>query len=305
MSELPPLNGLRAFDAAGRRLSFRAAADELGVTQGAVAQHVRHLEAHLGVTLFDRVPKGLALTTIGRVFHARISAVFAELRAATADLKPEPDKVLISVTPTFAAKWLIPNLPRFTEAHPNIDLRIMATEKVSSFHSDGIDLAIRQGSPPFGAALQVTKLFKQELVAVAAPQLAGDGQEPLDPDILSRQPKIHDTHDLWPRYLASMGLHDAASRGLRLSQTSLAVDAAIAGQGVALVSRFLVAHDLEAGRLVEVGEAWTAGGNDFYLLMQRTAKHNGAVLDVVKWFTSHSDEGKWQPLGPESGHSTD
>ena len=166
-ADLPPLNSLRAFDAAGRRLSFRAAADELGVTQGAVAQHVRQLEAHLDVTLFERVPKGLAFTSPGRSYHARIAEAFAELRAATVALRPEQDKVVISVTPTFAAKWLIPNLPDFAEIHPDIDLRIMATEKVSSFHSDGIDLAVRQGTPPFGASLHATRLFKQEVIAVA------------------------------------------------------------------------------------------------------------------------------------------
>lgn len=296
MTELPPLNSLRAFDAAGRRLSFRAAADELGVTQGAVAQHVRQLEAHLDVVLFERVPKGLAFTSAGRSYHSRISGVFAELRAATAELKPEPNKVLISVTPTFAAKWLIPNLPGFAAAHPNIDLRIMATEKVSSFHSDGIDLAVRQGSPPFGASLDVALLSRQSLVAVAAPSLANKRDCPLspktlaDPKTLAELPKVHDTHDLWPRYLAHLGVQDQSHRHLRLSQTSLAVDAAIAGQGVALVSRFLVAHDLEVGRLVEVGAAWDAGENDFYVLMPRSAKKYGPVVEVMTWLTMRSTQ---------------
>ncbi len=288
MAELPPLNSLRAFDAAGRRLSFRAAADELGVTQGAVAQQVRQLEAHLGVVLFERVPKGLAFTSVGRSFHNRVADVFADLRSATAELKPEPNKVLISVTPTFAAKWLIPNLPDFTAAHPNIDLRIMATEKVSSFQSDGIDLAVRQGSPPFGASLDVTLLFKQTLIAVAAPSITRDAPHSFEPETLSKLPKIHDAHDLWPSYLAHLDVPDQSPRGLRLSQTSLAVDAAIAGHGVALVSRFLVADDLEVGRLVEVGEAWEAGGNDFYVLMPRTAKNNTPVVDVLTWIKARS-----------------
>jgi LysR family glycine cleavage system transcriptional activator len=288
MTELPPLNSLRAFDAAGRRLSFRAAADELGVTQGAVAQQVRQLEAHLDVALFDRVPKGLAFTSVGRSFHNRIAQVFAELRSATAELTPEPNKVLISVTPTFAAKWLIPNLPDFTAAHPDIDLRIMATEKLSSFHSDGIDLAVRQGSPPFGASLDVTLLFKQAIVAVAKPSLSSDKTHPSEPDTLSKLPKIHDSHDLWPPYLAHLGIQDHSPRGLRLSQTSLAVDAAIAGQGVALVSRFLVAHDLEAGRLAEVGKVWEAGGNDFYVLIPRAAKTNRSVVEVLAWIKARS-----------------
>jgi LysR family glycine cleavage system transcriptional activator len=290
MTELPPLNSLRAFDAAGRRLSFRSAADELGVTQGAVAQHVRQLEAHLDVVLFERVPKGLAFTPVGRSYHNRITGVFADLRAATAELKPEPSKIVISVTPTFAAKWLIPNLPDFTAAHPDIDLRIMATEKVSSFHSDGIDLAVRQGSPPFGASLDVTLLFRQSLIAVAAPKFGGMGGTPLDPDKLASMPKIHDTHDQWPSYLAHLGVQDQSPRHLRLSQTSLAVDAAIAGQGLALVSRFLVAHDLEAGRLVEVGAALDSDGGDFYVLMPRTAKNNETGVNVVTWLKARSAE---------------
>ncbi|QFT92003.1 Glycine cleavage system transcriptional activator [Roseovarius sp. THAF9] len=290
MSELPPLNSLRAFDAAGRRLSFRSAADELGVTQGAVAQQVRQLEALLGVVLFERVPKGLAFTPVGRSYHNRIAGVFADLRAATAELKPEPNKVLISVTPTFAAKWLIPNLPDFTAAHPDIDLRIMATERVSSFHSDGIDLAVRQGSPPFGASLDVTLIFKQSLIAVAAPKFADKGDALLDPDKLARMPKVHDTHDQWPSYLSYLGVQEQSPRHLHLSQTSLAVDAAIAGQGLALVSRFLVAQDLEAGRLVEVGAAWDAGGSDFYVLMPRTAKNNVSVVKVMTWLTARSAE---------------
>lgn len=288
MIELPPLNSLRAFDAAGRRLSFRAAADELGVTQGAVAQHVRQLEAHLELALFERVPKGLAFTSAGRSYHNRIAGIFADLRSATAELKPEPNKVLISVTPTFAAKWLIPNLPDFAAAYPKIDLHIMATEKVSSFHSDGIDISVRQGSPPFGASLVVNLLFKQSLIAVAAPGFVGAVGTPLLPDILAVQPKIHDTHDQWPNYLAHLGVQDRSTRHLHLSQTSLAVDAAIAGQGVALVSRFLVANDLEADRLVEVGEAWDAGAGDFYALMPRTAKNNETVVSVMTWLTECS-----------------
>ncbi|MBO6814226.1 MAG: LysR family transcriptional regulator [Rhizobiaceae bacterium] len=286
MTELPPLNSLRAFDAAGRRLSFRSAADELGVTQGAVAQQVRQLETHLSLVLFERMPKGLKFTSAGRSFHNRIAKIFADLRSATAELKPEPNRVLISVTPTFAAKWLIPNLPDFSAAHPNIDLRIMATEKVSSFYSDGIDLAVRQGSPPFGASLDVTLLFKQSLIAVAAPRFANKDDTHLDPETLAKKPKVHDTHNHWPSYLAHFGVQDQSLRHLRLSQTSLAVDAAIAGQGVALVSRFLVAHDLEAGRLVEVGAAWNASGNDFYVLMPRAEKNNESVVKVMTWLTA-------------------
>lgn len=286
MTSIPPLNGLRAFDVAGRRLNFRAAADEMGVTQGAVAQQVRQLEAHLGIALFERLPKGLALTSVGRSYHERVAAAFADLRSATAQLKPEPGKVLISVTPTFASKWLIPNLPDFSEKHPEIDLRILATEKVSSFHSDGIDLAIRQGSPPFGATLNATLLFKQDLIAVVAPRLLDTMQDPNNPETLSRLPKIHDTHDLWPKVLKEWDVIDQSTRGLRLSQTALAVDAAISGQGAALVSRFFVASDIDAGNLLEIGPSNTIGTHDFYLLTLRKTIPSSAIDTVVSWLKS-------------------
>ncbi|WP_298835887.1 LysR substrate-binding domain-containing protein [uncultured Roseobacter sp.] len=287
MKQLPPLNGLRAFDVAGRRLSFRAAAEELGVTQGAVAQQVRQLEAHLGVTLFDRLPKGLALTQSGRRYHSRIAAAFLELQEATADLRPEPGRVVISVTPTFAAKWLIPNLPDFSARHPDTDLRIMATEKISSFHSDGIDLAIRQGASPFGAALRAIRLFDQEIIAIASPYLPGVGQSGSAAS-LAGLPKIHDTHGLWAAFLAENGISDEAPRNLRLSQTALAIDAAAAGQGVALASRFLVERDLKAGRLIQIGEACLHGGQDFYLLSQRDRKSGAAIGTVTDWLVSRS-----------------
>ncbi|WP_458790730.1 LysR substrate-binding domain-containing protein [Yoonia sp. MH D7] len=283
MIDLPSLNALSAFDAAGRCLSFRAAADEMGVTQGAVAQQVRQLEADLGVVLFDRLPKGLALTSVGRGYHERIVSAFSELRVATALLKPELGKVTISVTPSFASKWLIPNLPDFSVRHPDIDLRILATEKVSSFHSDGIDLAIRQGAPPFGAALNATLLFGQDVIAVAAPKLLHAEQFPLSATAWSLLPKIHDAYDLWPKFLAEMGLVDQSKRRLRLSQTALAVDAAISGQGATLVSRFLVSGDIAAGTLLEIGAFKTAETRDFYLLTLRRSTPNPAVDTVVSW----------------------
>ncbi|WP_133487542.1 LysR substrate-binding domain-containing protein [Aliiroseovarius marinus] len=290
MTDLPPLNGLRAFDVAGRRLNFRAAAEDLGVTQGAVAQQVRLLEAHLGVRLFDRLPKGLALTSAGRTYHARIEHAFAEMRDATAQLRPEPGKVLISVTPTFASKWLIPNLPDFSAKHPDIDLRILATENVSSFHSDGIDLAVRQGKPPFGASLAATLLFRQDVIAVAAPALVDGENLPLRPEALARLPKIHDTHNLWPDVLAQAGVSDQSTRSLQLSQTALAVDAAASGQGVALVSRFLVSGDIETGKLIDLGYRASTDAQDFYLLSPRKAGLNDAVGTVVSWLTSYATE---------------
>lgn len=290
MTQLPPLNGLRAFEVAGRHLNFRAAADELRVTQGAVAQQVRQLEAHLAMQLFERLPKGLAFTSSGRSYHLNVAAAFETLRRATNDLKPEPGKILVSVTPTFAAKWLIPNLPDFSAKHPEIDLRILATEKVSSFHGDGIDLAIRQGEPPFGAALDAYRLFPQEVIAVAAPSLVEEQAFPLDADAISQLPKLHDAHDLWPDFLGLLNVEDKGGHGLRMSQTALAVDAALSGQGVALVSRFLVEAEIAANRLFQVTPETMSGKQDFYLLVARKSTHINAIDAAVKWFLAQAQK---------------
>lgn len=286
MKNLPPLNGLRAFEAAGRHLTFQAAAQELDVTQGAVAQQVRALEAQLGVQLFDRHSKGLTFTAAGRGYHAQIQTAFAMLREATETLLPEADKVLVSVTPTFASKWLIPNLPDFSERHPDIDLRIVATEKVSSFHSDGIDLAVRQGNPPFGASLDAHLLFKQEIIAVAAPQLVQ--QISPDTNMLASLPRIHDAHSLWPKFLGNTPSKHDALHGLQLSQTALAIDAAISGQGVALASRFLVGKEIDAGNLVQVVPEVMTGDSDFYLLVRRDTRKRPAVAAVIEWMKQAS-----------------
>ncbi|MEB8388089.1 LysR substrate-binding domain-containing protein [Rhodobacteraceae bacterium KMM 6894] len=291
MTRLPPLNALRAFDAAGKYLSFRAAADAMGVTQGAVAQQVRLLEAHLGIALFDRLPKGLALTTPGRGYHAKVAAAFQDLRAATQVLTPEPDRVVISVTPTFAAKWLIPNLPAFSSAHPEIDLRILATEKVSSFHGDGIDLAVRQAKPPFGAAIAAIRLFEQDIIAVASPGFMQGHTVPMAPQALARMTKLHDAHDLWPAFLRAHDIEDDSGHGLRLSQTALAIDAALSGQGIALVSAFLVARDLAQGTLLQVTSTRLPGGQDFYLLTQTGPRRSAATDVVLKWLASKAAPG--------------
>ncbi len=300
MTQLPPLNGLRAFDVTGRHLTFRAAADEMGVTQGAVAQQVRQLEAHLGIPLFERLPKGLAFTPAGRSYHARVATAFGDLHAATETLRPEPSKVLVSVTPTFAAKWLIPNLPDFSAKHPEIDLAVLATEKISSFHGDGIDLAIRQGQPPFGASLDAIRLFRQEIIAVAAPSLVAGQRLPLAPETLSRLPKLHDSHDLWPAFLKQLKVEDLGGHGLRLSQTTLAMDAALSGQGAALVSSFLATRDIAAHHLVQIAPETLLGNQDFYLLAARGSRRNSSTQAVVDWLTSKGQFGAGSRCMPDA-----
>lgn len=285
LARLPPLNGLRAFEVAARHLNFRLAAEELGVTQGAVAQQVRGLEAQLGLQLFSRQNRALALTEAGRSYAANIRKAFELIVDATEVLRPEPTHLTISVTPTFATKWLIPRLPDFNLAHPGIDLRIMASDRIANFQTDAVDLAVRYGRPPFGPGLTAELLFDQAIIAVASPQVAGGLTS--GPNSLTL---LHDSHDLWPQFLSIAFPNGAppVQKNTRFNQTSLAIEAAIAGQGLALTSRFLVAEDLASGKLVQVLGAEMRTGSDFYLVAPRKPKNPAPVDAVRSWLTGQA-----------------
>jgi LysR family glycine cleavage system transcriptional activator len=285
LHRLPPLNALRAFEASARHLNFRIAAEELSVTQGAVAQHIRGLEADLGVKLFERLPRGLALTDEGRAYMPNIRRAFDLISEATLLLRPEPARLTISVTPSFATKWLIPKLPDFVTDNPLVDLRIMASESLSSFQADGVDIAVRQGRPPFGAGLIVDLLFPQQLVAVCSPALLPAGAGEIAPAEIQHHVLLHDAHNLWPEFMEkAVGLKMATeARRMRFNQTGLAIDAAIAGQGIALASRFLVAADLAAGRLVQPLKAEMRGTQDFYVVVPRKQQHPEPTQAVRQW----------------------
>lgn len=275
---LPPLNALRAFEVSGRRLSFRAAADELGVTQGAVAQQVRALEEHLGLALFQRHPRGLQLTVAGAAYLAEVTRAFDTLADATGRLLVRPDTVTISVTPTVAAKLLIPRLGDLQAALPDVELRTVATEALSDFERDQVDIAVRLTRPPFAADLEAKLLFRQDLVAVASPRLVGNMTLPLSSEQLRALPLLHDAQGHWATFMKT----SSKLPGAVFNQTTLALDAAMAGQGVALACKAFVAMDLAAGRLVQVAEAGTLGP-DFYLVRKRSAPVRQSVDAVWDW----------------------
>lgn len=299
---LPALNALRAFEVASRYLNFRLAAEELGVTQGAVAQQVRGLEAALGLKLFERHARALALTEAGRSYVGNIRRAFELISDATDSLKPEPRHLTISVTPTFASRWLIPRLPEFTETHPDIDPRILATDRVSSFQTDAVDLAVRYGRPPFGPGLTADLLFEQVIVAVASPLLIEKLGPPAVPENLKRYALLHDAHDLWPQFLevAFPGAATTSGKNIRFNQTSLAIEAAAAGQGLALTSLFFVTDDLASRRLVRPFTTELRIGADFYLVSLRKPRHPTAVIEVRDWMGAAKTGVTDRDIGPGS-----
>lgn len=291
LGKLPSLNGLKAFEAAARHLNFRLAAEELHVTQGAVAQQVRGLEAELGLKLFERLPRTLALTGEGRAYIADIRRAFEIISRATGDLRPQPIRLAISTTPTFASKWLIPRLPDLTARHPDLDLHIVATDRLSNFQVDSVDLAVRYGHPPFGAGLTWQLLFEQEIVAACSPMLLKEHGMPESIIALSSFSLLQDTHNFWPEFIeqqfgTSVTQHEAlAFRRISFNQTSHAIDAAIAGQGIVLATRTFIADDLAEHRLVQTGQIELRGPSDFFLVWQKHRKSE--ALEAVKsWMIS-------------------
>ncbi|MFJ4374620.1 transcriptional regulator GcvA [Pseudomonas japonica] len=287
---LPSLNALRVFEVVARQLNFRRAAEELGVTQGAVAQQIRGLEADLEIRLFERLPRSLALTDAGRGYQASIRRAFELIAEATRALRPEPLHLTISVTPTFASKWLIPRLPDFTAAWPHIDLRVLATERLSSFHTDAVDLAVRFGQPPFGPGLETRLLFEQGIVAVASPALLERLGRPATLADLQRFALLHDAHNAWSQFCQQVfgQALPAAAQNLRFNQTSLAIDAAVAGQGLALASRLFVQADIDAGRLLRVFDKVLRADAGFYLVAPRKARNEATLALVQDWLLAQA-----------------
>ncbi|MEY5038106.1 MAG: glycine-cleavage system transcriptional activator GcvA 4 [Pseudomonadota bacterium] len=277
--KLPPLNALRAFHAAGRTLSFRAAAEELAVTQGAVAQQVRGLEDHLGLTLFHRVPRGLSLTPEGRSYLAEVSAAFDQLTAATARLLERPARVTISATPTVATRLLIPRMADLRAVLPGVELRTIAEESLPDFSRDDVDVAICFTRPPFPQGAEVQLLLAQPVIAVASPTLLTGHRLPLSTDEVQALPLIHHCLEYWPQFLNTT----RPLPGSRFSLTSMAIDIALAGQGVIVVNRAFIEAELADGRLVQVMDRALQVGPQYYIFRKRSPDRRPEVDAVWTW----------------------
>ncbi len=256
MAHFPSTTALRAFEVAARRLNFTQTADELNLTQGAVSHQIRELETRLGVALFERQGRGLELSAAGQRYLPFVQDALERLRAGGRALQADqPSHALtVSLSPPFAAKWLVPRLGAFSAAHPDIDLRISANMQHVSFVDDGIDMAIRHGNGDW-PDLHVTRLWTEEIFPVCSPTLLANGPPLRNIADLANHVLIHDRSRAgWASWLDYVGADTSAidlDRGPGFNQTHLAVDAAVAAQGVALSRTALAAGDLAAGRLVQ------------------------------------------------------
>ncbi len=257
---LPPLNSLRVFETVARHLSVTKAADELSVTPAAVSHQIKTIEDHLGIPLFQRNKGNLLLTDAGQAILPGIRGAFEQFAAAIEEIDNLGDAgvLTISVAPSFAAKWLLPRLDRFQAKYPEIDVRVAASMSLADFHGDGVDLAIRYGAGRY-PDLHVERLLDEAVFPVCSPRLL-NGPVPLDtPAALKHLTLLHDDSPdddpscpTWSMWLKAAGVEDVdGTRGPKFNQSSLVVEAAVLGRGVALGKSLLAAADLAEGRLVK------------------------------------------------------
>ncbi len=256
---LPPLNGLRAFEAAARHLSFTKAAEELNVTQAAISHQVKGLEEILGVQLFRRLNRRLILTDPGQAYLPPLRDALDMIAAATQRLHEEEDSGSLKVTTmqSIAVKWLLPRLPRFQAEHPEIDVMVSASAQLVDFNRDDVDVGIRSGRGRY-PGLRIDPLMGDEILPVCSPALP-EGDPPLRrPEDLKRHVLLHDTVFVspddpdWAHWLAQAGVDGVdGRRGPKFSDANMVIQAAVAGQGVALSRRSLVQDDIEAGLLIQ------------------------------------------------------
>ena len=268
---LPSLNGLRAFDAAARHLSFTRAAAELNVTQTAISHQIRRLEDQLGVRLFVRRNRALLLTREAQDYLPAVRAAFDDLRRATARLRrPDRDGLLtVSTTASLAAKWLVTRIAAFQDAHPTIEVRITTSTHLVDFRREEVDVAVRYGRGSW-PGLRAQWLMAEDIFPVCSPALL-NGAKPLrQPEDLAHHTLLHASvsREDWQLWLTAAGLPVslAQRRGLTFDQSFMALQAATEGLGVALGRTRIVESDLAAGRLVVPFDVVLPSDAGFYIV---------------------------------------
>jgi len=294
---LPPLTALRAFDAAARHMSFAHAAAELNVTPAALSFQIKSLEEHLGAPLFRRLNRAVELTDAGRALAPDAQTAFEALGTGWQAAQRSKDHQSLTVTagPAFTAKWLAPRLYEFAQAHPEIELRFAAALRIMDFKRDNIDVAIRFGTGG-DEDLFALELVEEWVVPVMIPELAERFRTPAD---LADATLIVDnsigfltpTVD-WAAWLRAMKVDITPTYGPAFSQSDHAIDAALAGVGVALGRRALVIKDLADGRLVAPFPFALPVSGRFRFLCPKGAEERPQVAAFREWILAEIDKTK-------------
>lgn len=298
MSGLPSLAGLEAFEAAARLGSFTAAAGALHVTQSAISHRIRALEAELGTPLFVRVGRRVELTEAGRALSDAVRDGFARLHEGVRELERLRGTALtVSCSPSFAIRWLVPHLPEFRARHPEVDVRIAADDRLADPGRDGIDACLRYGAGGY-PGLEHTRLSMERIGPVCSPALLERGRRLARPDDLADHVLLHDEvlrdhpgRIGWRRWLEAAGATRVdPDRGPRFSHAHMALEGAVAGQGLALGRTTLVRRDVREGRLVRPFALELESGLAYWLLTPRGQALAGALRAFAEWLVEATSE---------------
>ena len=304
---LPPLNALRAFEAAARHLSFTKAAEELGVTPAAVSHQIKGLEDILGVVLFRRLTRALVLTEAAQRALPALREGFAKLAEASERLRAQSDTgtLTVSVDPSIAVKWLVPRLERFQQLCPGLDLRLDANGELADFARDGVDLGIRYGGGQY-PGLRADLMFAERVFPVCSPRLM-QGPHPLrTPEDLRHHTLLHldwrveETAPNWRMWLQAAGVEGIdPGRGPHFNLESMALQAAVEGQGVALVDSVISQDDVARGRLIRPFELTVSGrsGFSYYVVSPLARAEEPKIAAFRDWVLAEAAATEARALG--------
>ena len=290
---LPPLNALKAFEAAARHLSFTKAAEELFVTQAAVSHQIKALEEFLSMKLFLRRNRTLLLTEEGQAYFLELKDIFKHLQEATERLLAKGSKgaITVAMPPSFASQWLVPRISRFSVEHPDIDVRIKAVDFDEGFLEDDVDVAIYYGKGRW-SGVKADKLHTEYLTPLCSPMLF-NGPKPLNSlSDLKHHVLLHDlSREAWKNWLKSVGVSGVnVNQGPVFSHSMLVLQAAALGQGIALGNTILARPELDAGRLIMPFEEKVASRDAFYLVCDEAQADLGKIAASRSWILAQVEE---------------
>lgn len=293
MRKLPPLNALKAFEAAARHLSFTRAAEQLYVTQAAVSHQVKALEEFLGVQLFLRRNRSLLLTPEGQTYYLELKEIFDHIMQATDKVRyaSQRGSLTISLPPSFAILWFVPRLNRFREAYPDIDVRIRAVDEVDGSLTEDVDVAIYYGAGKW-PGLKAYKLHNEYLIPVCSPNLLKSHIPLREPRDLLNHTLLHDeTRNAWKDWFKLVGIDkNKGDNGPIFSHSNLALKAAVYGQGVALANNVLVKPEIDAGHLIQIFPDALPREKSFYLVCRESQAEVGKIATFRQWILQTVEE---------------
>ncbi|GHC31496.1 transcriptional regulator GcvA [Aidingimonas halophila] len=297
---LPPLGTLHCFEMAARHASFARAANALNLTPAAVSQQIRQLESRLGTALFLRHARSVELTPAGQEYATTVGLALDQIAAATERIVGHhvPHRLTIATTPAFAAKWLVPRLIDFQGRHSELEVRLVTSNSLADMARQDIDVAIRYGQGKW-SGLEASELMQTDLFPVCSPTLLDEPPSLTRLSALRGHVLLRLMHDEWPAWLRHMGLLEGDDLetegwrpGPRYPDAGLMIQAALAGQGVALGQRVLVADDLATKHLVKPLDVSLPSTYGYWLVMQP----GSASLPKIRAFRDWLDEAvqTWQ-----------